>query len=153
MPSSASLVPNFDVIVHLVLDDFGKAGRAYRETDEAQASFESVVDDLITGQFNNPVHIVAFNSAEGWSRDVSHEWAVDVLAQVGLEKLCHRLIPLEAQDARRLPRAGTDEFSKHISVTASRPRLLFLPTERIGGDCVIGIEHKAGSALIRRVAS
>jgi hypothetical protein len=32
--STASLVPHFDVTVHIVLDDFGKAGRVYRETDE-----------------------------------------------------------------------------------------------------------------------
>ena len=28
------LVPHFDVTVHIVLDDFGKAGRVYRETGE-----------------------------------------------------------------------------------------------------------------------
>jgi hypothetical protein len=73
MPYSTSLVPGFDVAVHVVLDDFGKAGRAYRETDERETSLETVIDDLITGQFNNPVRIVAFNSAEGWSRDVSED--------------------------------------------------------------------------------
>lgn len=59
MPSSATLVPNFDVAVHVVLDDFGKAGRVYRECDEAQASFGTVVDDLLADQFNNPVRVVA----------------------------------------------------------------------------------------------
>jgi hypothetical protein len=32
--TTSSLVPHFDVTVHIVLDDFGKAGRAYRETAE-----------------------------------------------------------------------------------------------------------------------
>jgi hypothetical protein len=82
MPFSTSLVPNFDVTVHIVLDDFGKAGRAYRETDEAQASFETVVDDLLTGQFSNPVRVVAFNTAEGWSRDVSEDVAREVMRRV-----------------------------------------------------------------------
>jgi len=49
MPSSASLVPSFDVAVHIVLDDFGKHGRAYRETDGAAASFDTVV--ILTGQY------------------------------------------------------------------------------------------------------
>jgi len=30
--ATPSLVPHFDVTVHVVLDDFGKTGRAYRET-------------------------------------------------------------------------------------------------------------------------
>jgi len=82
MPSSASLVPNFDVTVHIVLDDYGNAGRVYRETDEAEASFETVVDDLLSGQFNNPVRVVAFNTSEGWSRDVSEDVAREVARRV-----------------------------------------------------------------------
>jgi hypothetical protein len=49
-----NLVPDFDVTVHIVLDDFGAAGRVYRETDEAGAGCADVIDDLLTGQFNNP---------------------------------------------------------------------------------------------------
>lgn len=80
MPFSTSLlVPSFDVAVHIVLDDFGKAGRAYRETDEAQASLETVIDDLLTGQYSNPVRVVAFNTSEGWSRDVSEDVAREVV--------------------------------------------------------------------------
>jgi hypothetical protein len=83
MPFKTSLVPtNFDVTVHIVLDDFGKAGRAYRETDEAQATFETIVDDLLTGQYSNPVRVVAFNTAEGWSRDVSEDVAREVVRRV-----------------------------------------------------------------------
>src|SRR5215472_1722593 len=78
MPSAASLVPLFDVAVHIVLDDFGKHGRAYRETDEATARFEDVVDDVLTGQFNAPVRVVAFNTAEGWAHDVSEDVAREV---------------------------------------------------------------------------
>jgi hypothetical protein len=35
-PQNASLAPEpqFDVTVHIVLDDFGHSGRAYRETAE-----------------------------------------------------------------------------------------------------------------------
>jgi hypothetical protein len=70
-----SLVPDFDVTVHIVLDDFGAAGRVYRETDEATASREDVIDYLLTGQFNNPLRVIAFNTAEGWARDVSEDIA------------------------------------------------------------------------------
>jgi hypothetical protein len=84
MPYSSltPLVPHFDVTVHVVLDDYGKAGRAYRETDEQGASLETVIDDLVTGQFNNPVRVVAFNTSEGWSRDISEDIAREVAKRV-----------------------------------------------------------------------
>jgi hypothetical protein len=73
------LVPHFDVTVHIVLDDFGKAGRVYREIDEEDTTLGSVVDDLLTGQFNNPVRVVAFNTSEGWSPDDSEDIAREVV--------------------------------------------------------------------------
>lgn len=66
-----TLVPEFDCTVHIVLDCFGKAGCAYRETDEEESGTAAVIDNLFTGQFNNPVRVIAFNTAEGWSRDVA----------------------------------------------------------------------------------
>jgi hypothetical protein len=72
MPYSPSIVPqdtNRDV--YLVLDDFGRLGRAWRETDEAGASRPTLVRNLLEGQYENPVRIVAFNTNEGWSRDVT----------------------------------------------------------------------------------
>jgi hypothetical protein len=79
---TSSLVPHFDVTVHIVLDDYGKAGRVYRETAEEDTTVGSVVDDLLTGQFNNPVRVVAFNTSEGWSRDVSEDVAREVVRRV-----------------------------------------------------------------------
>ena len=81
------LVLHFDVTVHIVLDEFGKAGRAYRETAEEDTTLGSVVDDLLTGQFNNPVRIVAFNTSEGWSRDVSEDVAREVLRRLAGRRL------------------------------------------------------------------
>jgi hypothetical protein len=80
--ATSSLVPHFDVTVHIVLDDYGKAGRVYRETDEEDTTVGSVVDDLLSGQFNNPVRVVAFNTSEGWSRDVSEDVAREVLRRM-----------------------------------------------------------------------
>jgi hypothetical protein len=34
-----------------------------------------VVADLLSGQYTNPVGVVAFNVAEGWSRDASEDVA------------------------------------------------------------------------------
>ena len=66
---SPPIVPGFDSDVYIVLDDFGKFGRAYREVDEDATDRETVIRHLMEGQYSNPVRIVAFNTAEGWSRD------------------------------------------------------------------------------------
>lgn len=65
-----------------MFDDFGKAGWIYRETDDRESSLESVVDDLLTGQFQHPVRVVAFNASEGWSRDVSEDVAREAVRRV-----------------------------------------------------------------------
>src|SRR4029078_3714370 len=75
---SPPIVPGFNSDVYLVLDGFGRIGRAYREVDENEADRATVVRRLIEGQYNDPVRIVAFNTAEGWSRDVSEEIAREI---------------------------------------------------------------------------
>jgi hypothetical protein len=68
-PSIAPHGPGQDT--YLVLDDFGRLGRAWRETDESATDRETLIRDLVEGGFNNPIRIVAFNIAEGWCRDVT----------------------------------------------------------------------------------
>jgi hypothetical protein len=41
-----------------------------------------VIDDLLTGQFNNPLRVIAFNIAEGWARDVSEDIAWELTCRV-----------------------------------------------------------------------
>ena len=80
MPRSPSIVPDHtDGDVYLVLDDFGHLGRTWRETGEAQADRTTLLRDLLEGQYENPVRIVAFNTAEGWSRDVTCDDIADEL--------------------------------------------------------------------------
>src|SRR5947199_2880716 len=38
-------------------------------------TIESVVDDLLEGQYNNPVRVIGFDAAERTSRDVSEDVA------------------------------------------------------------------------------
>ena len=39
---------------------------------------ETVIISLLDGQYSNPVRVIAFNTAEGWSRDVSEDIAVEL---------------------------------------------------------------------------
>ena len=74
-----SIVPNDgDVTVYLVEDDFGKSGRCYREAEVGHEDLETVIKDLISGQYNNPVRVISFNTAEGWSQDVSEDIALEI---------------------------------------------------------------------------
>ena len=76
---SPSIIPDFDIDVYLVLDDFGKLGRAYRETDEEASDRDTVVRNLISGEYKKPVRVVAFNTSEGWARDVTEDTARAVI--------------------------------------------------------------------------
>jgi hypothetical protein len=38
-------------------------------TDVETTDLETVMTDLLDGQYSKPIRVVAFNTAEGWSRD------------------------------------------------------------------------------------
>ena len=81
-----SIVPSGDdQTVYLVADDFGKPGRAWVETDIETADLETVVQDLLTGQYNNPIRVIAFNTAERWSEDVSEDVAHEIRRRCDLQ--------------------------------------------------------------------
>lgn len=67
-----SIVPRGDnQNVYLVVDDFGRSGRAYRETDVERADLEAIIMGMLEGDYRNPVRVVGFNTAV--SADVAHE--------------------------------------------------------------------------------
>jgi hypothetical protein len=82
-----SLVPNYDVTVYIVLDHFGRLGSAYRETDEEQTDLENVINNMLHGEYNDPMRVVAFNTAEKWSSDVSEDVAWEVLKRASAQGL------------------------------------------------------------------
>jgi hypothetical protein len=47
---------------HLVLDEF-EDGRIFRETDEAEADRETVIQDIVSGQYKKPVRVISFNTS------------------------------------------------------------------------------------------
>ena len=74
---SPSIVPreaNQDT--YLVLDGLeGRLGRAWREVDEEDTDRKALIRNLMDGQYGHPARIVAFNTAEGWSRDLTMDIA------------------------------------------------------------------------------
>jgi hypothetical protein len=51
----------------------------YRETELEQTDFETIISDLMTGQYNDPVRVVAFNTLEHWADDVSADIARQIV--------------------------------------------------------------------------
>jgi hypothetical protein len=51
---------------------------------------ETVSQDLLSGQYDNPVRVVAFNTAERWSEDVSKDIAYELGgAAIYRCEICH----------------------------------------------------------------
>jgi hypothetical protein len=69
--------------VYIVLEDFGTAlGCAWCETAEEDSDRATLIRHLLDGQLENPARIVAFNTAEGWSRDVTVDIADELRRRV-----------------------------------------------------------------------
>jgi hypothetical protein len=82
-----SIVPAEQDTVYIVEDDFGPIRRAYRETEVNRSDRQTALDDLYRGEFNDPVRVVAFNTREGWAKDVSREFAEEVQRRADLEAI------------------------------------------------------------------
>jgi hypothetical protein len=79
MRQSPSIIPadRLDRDIYLVLEDFS-SGPAWRETDEDRTDYRTLISDLLTGQYDLPLRVVAFNPVEGWSRDASKDVAEEL---------------------------------------------------------------------------
>jgi hypothetical protein len=108
-----SIVPNDDEeTVYLVADDFGRIGRAWREADYEATDLETVIRDLLAGQYTNPIRVVAFNTTERWSEDVSEDVAHELRRRCDLE-MCD------------LPASLTDFIERHEGVDRRQLTLRF----------------------------
>jgi hypothetical protein len=48
------------------------------ETEIERTDLETIINDCMTGQFNDPVRVVAFNTLEHWADDVSDDVAAEI---------------------------------------------------------------------------
>jgi hypothetical protein len=90
-----SIVPrDDDHSTYMVLDDLGRR-RIWPEADAEATDLDTVIADLLSGQYKNPVRVIGFNTAERWSEDVS----ADVAQELG--RRCdqqQRDVPFYLQD-------------------------------------------------------
>jgi len=82
---SPGIVPyGADETAYLVVDSFSN-GMVYRETEIEKTDLETIISDLLTGQYNSPVRVVAFNTLEHWADDVSANVAAEIQTRCDME--------------------------------------------------------------------
>jgi hypothetical protein len=91
------------------MDDLGRLGRIWPEADAEATDLETVITDLLSGQYRGPVRVVAFNRAERWSEDVSEDVAEEIRRRCDLQM-------------RELPASISDFVERHE--TQNRQQLM-----------------------------
>ncbi len=82
---SPALAPAFEEPTHVVLCDFGRQGLAYAET-EPLTTEQNIIQNMLHGQYDKPVQVVALRVSEGGARDVSEDSAHEVLERARAEE-------------------------------------------------------------------
>jgi len=100
-----SIIPGADQTVYLVLDDFGELGQVWREMDVEATDLETVITDMLDGQYKNPVWVIGFNVAEGWAGDVSEDIAHEIRRRCDLQM---REVPANLQNFVQRQEARAD---------------------------------------------
>jgi len=82
-----SIVPGGDdQTVYLVADDFGKMGRAWREADYETTELETVIRDLLSGQYSHPIRSLRSTLTNDGQRTFRKTW----LMNYGGVAICRR---------------------------------------------------------------
>jgi hypothetical protein len=85
--SSPGTVPyGADQTVYLVIDRFGASGPAVREIKIERDDLETIIGELMSGQFNDPVGVIAFNTLEHWSDDISADVAAEIQTRCDIDR-------------------------------------------------------------------
>jgi hypothetical protein len=69
----------FKRFCHQINTDEVFGTHTYIETDPSEADRDTIVRNMIAGQYDHPVGVITLNPTKGWSRDVSEEIARAVL--------------------------------------------------------------------------
>jgi hypothetical protein len=80
-----SNVPNdHNQTIYLVMDIY-KSGPVWHQTGLGRTDLEAVIISILEGQYQNPVRVVGFNTAEKWSEDVSADVAHELRRRCSLQ--------------------------------------------------------------------
>lgn len=86
MPSALlpPIVPyGADETVFVVIDNPGAPGNVHRQVE--CIDLDAAISALMRGQFSDPVQVVAFNTLEHWTKDMSADVANEIVARCDIE--------------------------------------------------------------------
>jgi hypothetical protein len=90
-----SVVPyGADQTVYLVVEASGPRSFA-RETAVERADIETVIAELLSGRFSSPLRVLAFNTLEHWTDDLSGEVAQEIQCRCDIDR---RDVPVYLED-------------------------------------------------------
>ena len=96
-----SIVPGSPEDYFIIINQYGRFGTAFAETDLDRANYETTIADLMAGQHSDPLRVIMFNPETNRSVDVSHAIAQEILRRLGLE-------------GRNVPSALEDFIDRHV---------------------------------------
>lgn len=78
MAWTAPIAPVSEDTVYLVVDNLYEHGKVWREAPYGGTDLDAVIQDIVDAQYNDPFRVIAFNTDEKWSKDVSADVAAEV---------------------------------------------------------------------------
>jgi hypothetical protein len=88
-----SIVPAASDDFYIVVNQFGRFGTAFAETDLDRANYETTIADLMSGQHSDPWRVIMFNRDTDRAEEGSTLWAplrISALSQSKLRMLTRR---------------------------------------------------------------
>jgi hypothetical protein len=83
MPGIPAIVPyGADQTIYLVVEASGPEALA-RTTERTE--IETVITDLLSGRFSDPIKVLAYNTLEHWADDLSKDVAQEILCRCDIE--------------------------------------------------------------------
>jgi hypothetical protein len=93
-----------DQTIYVVVDGSPECGGQEQRIE--REDLETVVSEFIAGQFEDPQCVLAFNTLEHWSRDVSSDVAREIEARCDIE---HMPVPDHVRDFLERHAASSSE--------------------------------------------
>jgi hypothetical protein len=94
-----SIVPNgHDQTLYIVVNNYGKLCPAFAKNDVSEADLETTINDLMSGQYCDPLRLVSFNTSEHWAEDASEDVAREIMRRLDLASgaLPSSLVPVDS---------------------------------------------------------
>jgi hypothetical protein len=85
MPNAVS--SRTDKAVYLVVDRVGSPRDLRYQTKVQWTDIETIISDLIEGQFNDPLRVVTFNTLGRWLKDISRDLAEEIQIRCDVEAM------------------------------------------------------------------